>query len=80
LTLSAEQEAAVLEQLVRYNVHVGSRIKVKHMEPFIFKMRYDGVYLFDVKKILERLNLAAKLITYYPPDSIVAVSTHVFGR
>lgn len=79
MTLSAEQEAAVLEQLVRYNVHVGSRIKVKHMEPFIFKMRYDGVYLFDVKKILDRLNLAAKLITYYPPDSIVAVSTHVFG-
>ncbi len=77
--MSAEQEAEILEQLVKYNVHIGSRIKVKHMEPFIFKMRYDGVYLFDVKKILERLNLAARLISYYPLDKVVAVSTHVFG-
>lgn len=79
MTMSAEQEAEILEQLVKYNVHIGSRIKVKHMEPYIFRMRYDGVYLFDVKKILERLNLAAKLISYYPPNEIVAVSTHVFG-
>ncbi len=79
MTLPAEQEAEILEQLVRYNLHVGSRIKVKHMEPFIFRMRYDGVYLFDVKKILERLNLAARLISYYPLDKVVAVSTHVFG-
>ncbi|MEM2238620.1 MAG: 30S ribosomal protein S2 [Candidatus Caldarchaeum sp.] len=79
MTLTAEQEAEILEQLVKYNVHVGSRIKVKHMEPFIFRMRYDGVYLFDVKKILERLNLAARMISYYPLDKVVAVSTHVFG-
>ncbi|MEM4573437.1 MAG: 30S ribosomal protein S2 [Candidatus Caldarchaeum sp.] len=79
MTLSAEQEAEILEQLVKYNVHIGSRIKVKHMESFIFRMRYDGVYLFDVKKILERLNLAAKLISYYPANEVVAVSTHVFG-
>jgi len=79
LTLTAEQEAEILEQLVKYNVHVGSRIKVKHMEPFIFRMRYDGVYLFDVRKILERLNIAARMISYYPLDKIVAVSTHVFG-
>ncbi|MEM1946879.1 MAG: 30S ribosomal protein S2 [Candidatus Caldarchaeum sp.] len=79
MTLTAEQEAEILEQLVKYNVHVGSRIKVKHMEPFIFRMRYDGVYLFDVRKILERLNIAARMISYYPLDKIVAVSTHVFG-
>ncbi|MEM0383920.1 MAG: 30S ribosomal protein S2 [Candidatus Caldarchaeum sp.] len=79
MTLSAEQEAAILEQLVKYNVHIGSRIKVRHMEQYIFKMRYDGVYLFDIKKILERLNLAARMISYYPLDKVVAVSTHVFG-
>lgn len=79
MTMSAEQEAEILEQLVKYNVHVGSRIKVKHMEPYIFRMRYDGVYLFEVKKILTRLNLAAKLISYYDPSEVLAVSTHVFG-
>jgi len=79
MSFSAELEAEILEQLVRYNVHVGSRIKVAHMDPFIFRMRYDGVWLFDVKKIYERLNLAAKMISYYPLEKVVAVSTHVFG-
>jgi small subunit ribosomal protein S2 len=79
MTMTSEKEAELLELFVKNTVHVGSKIKVKHMEPFIYRMRSDGVYLLDVKKTVERLNLAAKLISYYPPNSCVAVSTHVFG-
>lgn len=49
------------------------------MERFIFKLRPDGVYLFDVKKILERLNLAARMIASQEPSSVMVVSTHVYG-
>ncbi|MEM3095693.1 MAG: 30S ribosomal protein S2, partial [Nitrososphaerota archaeon] len=79
MTIASEREAEIQELFVKNTVHVGSRIKVKHMEPFIYRMRPDGVYLLDVKKTIERLNLAAKLISYYPPNKCVAVSTHVFG-
>ncbi|GBC69979.1 hypothetical protein HRbin01_01686 [archaeon HR01] len=78
LTVTSE-DAELLELFVKNMVHVGSRIKVKHMDPFIYRMRADGIYLLDVKKTLERLNLAAKFISYYPPEKVVAVSTHVFG-
>ncbi len=78
-TASEQKDIEVIEILVKNGVHLGSKIKVKHMERFVFKMRPDGVFLIDVKKTLERLNIAAKMISYFPPDKVVVVSTHVYG-
>ncbi|MCF8885191.1 MAG: 30S ribosomal protein S2 [Nitrososphaerota archaeon] len=69
----------IKELLVKGSLHIGSQIKVKHMEKFIFKLRPDGVYLIDIDKTIERLNIAAKFISYYPPDKVVVISTHVYG-
>ena len=74
-----QKEIELLETMVKNAVHVGSRIKVKHMERFVYRMRADGVYLIDVKKTLERLNIAARMISYFPPSEVVVVSTHVYG-
>ncbi len=78
-TTPEQKEAELLELFVRNAVHVGSRIKVKHMEPFVFRMRPDGVYLIDIKKTVERLNIAARMISFFPPEKVVVVSTHVYG-
>jgi len=72
-------QADIQEILVRHGLHIGSRIKVKHMEPFIFKQRPDGVYLIDINKTIERLNIAAKFISYYPPEKVAVISTHIYG-
>ncbi|RLG09738.1 MAG: 30S ribosomal protein S2 [Thaumarchaeota archaeon] len=79
--MSEEKEIQldIQEILVRHGLHIGSRIKVKHMEQFIFKQRPDGVYLIDINKTIERLNIAAKFISYYPPEKVVVVSTHIYG-
>ena len=69
----------IQELFVKHGVYIGSRIKVKHMEKFIFKLRPDGVYLIDINKTIERLNIAAKFISYFPPENVVVVSTHVYG-
>lgn len=69
----------VKEVLVRGSLHIGSQIKVKHMERFIFRLRPDGVYLIDISKTIERLNIAAKFISFYPPEKVAAISTHVYG-
>jgi len=78
-TTPEQKEIEILELFVKNGVHLGSRIKVKHMERFVFRMRPDGVYLIDVKKTLERLNIAARMISYFPPEKVVVVSTHVYG-
>jgi len=79
--MSEEKEIQVdiQEILVRHGLHIGSRIKVKHMEQFIFKQRPDGVYLIDINKTIERLNIAAKFISYYSPEKVAVISTHIYG-
>ena len=69
----------IKEILVKNTLHIGSRIKVKHMEKFIYRLRPDGVYLIDINKTIERLNIAARFISFYPPEKVVVVSTHVYG-
>lgn len=75
-SLKAEE---VKEILVKNSLHLGSQIKVRDMEKFIFKLRPDGVYLIDISKTIERLNVAARFISFYPPEKVVVVSTHVYG-
>jgi len=79
--MSEEKEIQIdiQEILVRHGLHIGSRIKVKHMERFIFRQRPDGVYLIDINKTIERLNIAAKFISYYPPEKVAVISTHIYG-
>ena len=79
-TTPEQNEVETLEVFVKNGLHLGSRIKVKHMDRFVFKMRPDGIYLIDVKKTLERLNIAARMISYFPPEKVVVVSTHVYGK
>ncbi|MCS7142887.1 MAG: 30S ribosomal protein S2 [Aigarchaeota archaeon] len=71
--------AELQELLVKSGAHLGAKIKVKHMERFIYKLRADGIYLIDVKKILNKLNMAARMITMHDPKKVVVVTTHVYG-
>ena len=75
-----KKEAASIQELfVKNGLYIGSRIKVKHMEKFIYRLRPDGVYLIDINKTIERLNIAAKFISYFKPEEVVVVSTHIYG-
>ncbi|MDW8021511.1 MAG: 30S ribosomal protein S2 [Nitrososphaerota archaeon] len=79
--MSGEEKSkeTVQELFVKHGLYIGSKIKVKHMDRFIFKLRPDGVYLIDINKTIERLNIAAKFISYFPPGNVVVISTHVYG-
>jgi len=69
----------IQELFVKNGVCIGSKIKVKHMERFIYRLRPDGVYLIDINHVIERLNIAARFISYFKPEEVVVVSTHVYG-
>ncbi|RLE50259.1 MAG: 30S ribosomal protein S2, partial [Candidatus Methanomethylicota archaeon] len=60
-------------------LHIGTRIKTKAMLPFIYRVRPDGLYVLDVRKIDERIRIAAKFISRYPPHKVVAVSSRQYG-
>ncbi|MCC6017569.1 MAG: 30S ribosomal protein S2 [Candidatus Verstraetearchaeota archaeon] len=68
-----------LELYLSTGVHIGTRIKTKSMIPFIYRVRPDGLYVLDVKRIDERIRIAAKFIARFPPHKICAVSSRQYG-
>ena len=69
-----------LEQYLKVGIHIGTKYKTKYMEPFIYKIRSDGLAVLNVQKINDRMAVAAKFISQYEPDEIVVVSRRENGQ
>lgn len=69
-----------LESLLSAGLHIGTRIKTKDMEPFIYRVRPDGLFVLDVKKTDERIRMAAKFIAKFEPSKVVVASSRLYGR
>ena len=61
-------------------IHIGTRIKTKNMEPFIYRVRPDGLYVLDIKKTDERIRVAAKFLSRFEPSKIAVVASRLYGR
>jgi len=61
-------------------VHIGTRQKTADIKEFIYKVRNDGLYIIDVKKTDEKIKTAAKFISKYKPEDILAVSIRQYGQ
>ena len=82
---SGSSEKASIELLVPLNVyleagvHIGTYICTKHMKKFVYRQRPDGPYILDVRKVDERIRIAAKFIARFNPESVLAVSARQYG-
>ncbi len=54
-------------------VHIGTYSSNKYLERFVFRVRSDGLYILDVRKIDERIRIAAKFLARFDPPKILAV-------
>lgn len=76
-----EQKLLVpLEQFLKVGIHIGTKYKTKYMEPFIYKIRSDGLAVLNVQKINDRIAIAAKFLSQYDPEDIVIVSRRENGQ
>ena len=66
--------------LLSSGIHIGTRIKTAEMEPFIFRVRPDGLFVLDLKKIDERIRAAAKFIAQFEPSKVMVVSARLYGK
>jgi len=81
VTESEEEGLLVpLDDYLLNGVHIGLKYKTADMKEFIYKVRPDKLSVFDVKKIDERLRVAAKFIARYKPEDVLVVSNRVYGR
>jgi small subunit ribosomal protein S2 len=69
-----------VEQLLSAGVHIGTRIRTGDMDPFIYRVRPDGLYVLDIRKMDERIRIAAKLIARFDPPNVIVVASRLYGR
>ncbi len=68
------------DSLLSAGIHIGTRIKTKDIESFIYKVRHDGLFVLDIKKTDERIRLAAKFLSRFDPSRVVVTSSRLYGR
>jgi len=68
-----------INEYLKAGIHIGTKFKTKDMEPFIYKMRQDGLHILNLQKIDERIAMAAKMMSHFSPDEILVVSRRENG-
>jgi len=56
-----------LDMYLSSGVHIGTHTCTAYMERFIYRVRPEGLYVLDVRKIDERLRIAAKFLAKFSP-------------
>jgi len=81
-TSSIATEGLLLAQdvLLSAGIHIGTKMKTKDMEPFIYRVRGDGLFVLDIKKTDERIKVAAKFLARFEPSKIGAVAARLYSR
>ncbi len=62
-----------LDEYLKVGLHIGTKFRTKYMDPFIYKVRPDGLAVMNVQKIDERIGFAARFLSQYNPEDILIV-------
>ncbi len=75
-------EALLLPQdvLLSAGIHIGTKIKTKDMEPFIYRVRGDGLFVLDLQKTDERIRITAKFLARFEPSKIAVAAARLYAR
>ena len=77
---SEEELLLPQDTLLSAGVHIGTRMRTKDMDQFIYRVRADGLFVLDVKKTDERIRVAAKFLARFEPSKIVAVASRLYAQ
>ncbi|MEM0293335.1 MAG: 30S ribosomal protein S2 [Saccharolobus sp.] len=83
--LKRSEKGTVIELLVPVDtylsagVHIGTHTCTKYMEKFVYRVRAEGLYVLDVRKIDERIRVAAKFLARYDQKDIAVVAARPYA-
>jgi small subunit ribosomal protein S2 len=87
IRLEREKEAPIIEELLlprdtllSAGIHIGTRIKTRDMEPFIYRVRPDGLFVLDIQKTDERIRVAAKFLARFEPAKIAVTAGRLYAQ
>lgn len=68
------------DTLLSAGIHIGTRMKTRDMEPFIYRVRPDGLFVLDVQKTDERIKVAAKFLARFEPAKIAVAASRLYAQ
>ncbi|XP_024015562.1 40S ribosomal protein Sa-2 isoform X1 [Eutrema salsugineum] len=75
------QKEADIQMMLSANVHLGTKNCDYQMERYVFKRRNDGIYIINLGKTWEKLELAARVIVAIEnPKDIIVQSARPYGQ
>jgi small subunit ribosomal protein S2 len=76
----AEELLLPRDTLLSAGIHIGTRMKTKDMEQFIYRVRSDGLFVLDVKKTDDRIRTTAKFLARFEPAKIAAAAARLYAQ
>jgi small subunit ribosomal protein S2 len=83
----SNQEAQIAEEfllprdtLLSAGIHIGTRMKTRDMEPFIYRVRPDGLFVLNVKKTDERIRTASKFLARFEKSKVAISATRLYAH
>jgi small subunit ribosomal protein S2 len=61
-------------------VHIGTQQKSASMRRFVYKVRFDGLHVLDIRETDRRIRIAAKFLSRFPSEKILVVSQRQYGQ
>ena len=77
---STEELLLPRDTLLSAGIHIGTRIKTRDMEPFIYRVRPDGLFVLDVKKTDDRIRVAAKFLARFEPSKVAVAASRLYAQ
>ncbi len=68
------------DTLLSAGIHIGTRMKTRDMEPFIYRVRPDGLFVLDVKQTDDRIRVAGKFLARFEPAKIAVAATRLYAH
>lgn len=68
------------DTLLSAGTHIGTRMKTRDMEQFIYRVRPDGLFVLDVKKTDERIRITAKFLARFEPSKIAVSAARLYAQ
>ena len=69
-----------IKMLIIAGCQYGGKKITKQMKKYVYTVRKDGIAIFDVNKIYEKIQVAARIIASVDPDSVISVSSKEAGQ
>ncbi|XP_077240902.1 small ribosomal subunit protein uS2-like [Tasmannia lanceolata] len=80
-TKGLSQKEADIQMMLAADVHLGTKNCDFQMERYVFKRRTDGIYIINLGKTWEKLQLAARVIVAIEnPQEIIVQSARPYGQ